>query len=497
VALDLQAVLEHPVLAHSSPEVLAGVPAGRLVRWVHSSDIYDIAPLLRGGELLLTTGLGLETSDPEQRRDYVRALAERDVAGVALELSQSFGEVPAEMVEEARLLDLPLVALRRVYPFVEVTEQINSAILESSISRLRHSDEVGRALARVLAERGGIEALATSLAALLGRPVVVTDALGSAVAVAAEDAETLLARPSASVAVTADDLLLGGLVVGEGDTDPALLEAALDRAPEFLAIELLRGGPQSLLSGREGRAVLRDLLAGGRGATAALASFASRARVRREARWCGVAIDTAAGQPGLVVAQDLGRAVGARVIAAELEDRTFALLATAPATTFEDLSARLRSVAGSARVLVAVGPVVDLDGAGRSLRAAGQAVRLDEAPRPAGTLLVAEELVVQRLLAGLPDRRQLEDLVEEQLGDLLRSPNGETLVHTLEQYLACGCSKAATARALHLRRQSVHQRLARAATRLGHDVTAPDRHTALRLALAARAALGQATTVPD
>lgn len=492
MALDLRDVLAHPVFAHSSPVVLAGNPRGRDVRWVHSSDIYDIAPLLRGGELLLTTGLGLETADPEHRRSYVRALAERHVAGVALELAQSFREVPDEMVAEARAVDLCLVALPRIYPFVEVTEQINSAILESSINRLRHSDEVGRALARVLAERGGVDALAATLADLLGRELVVTDSLGAPVAVVSSDPDTLLARPAASVAVTAEELLLGGLVVGraEGPADTALLEAALDRAPEFLAIELLRSGQQALLSGREGRDVLRDLLAGGGGSTSAVASFASRARIRRDARWCGLAIDPTAGQRGLAVAQDLGRAVGARVIAADLEDRTFALLATAPSTTAEDLHPRLRPVVESAAAVVAVGPQVTIEGTGRSLRAADQSVRLPRSgPRPAGALLVADELVVPRLLGGLPDRARLEDLVEEQLGDLLRSPHGETLVATLEQYLDCGCSKAATARALHLRRQSVHQRLARATARLGHDITAPERHTALRLALAARETL--------
>ena len=32
--------------------------AGRQVRWVHSTEVYEVAPLLRGGELLLTTGAG-------------------------------------------------------------------------------------------------------------------------------------------------------------------------------------------------------------------------------------------------------------------------------------------------------------------------------------------------------------------------------------------------------------------------------------------------------
>jgi hypothetical protein len=46
---------------------------------------------------------------------------------------------------------------------------------------------------------------------------------------------------------------------------------------------------------------------------------------------------------------------------------------------------------------------------------------------------------------------------------LLRTRNAATLLNALDHYLASGGSKAATARALHLRRQPVHQRLARVA----------------------------------
>ena len=71
VALTLADVLAHPALVQCRPAVLAGDPTTRTVRWVHSSDIYEIAPLLRGGELLLTTGLGLVDSTPDELRAYV------------------------------------------------------------------------------------------------------------------------------------------------------------------------------------------------------------------------------------------------------------------------------------------------------------------------------------------------------------------------------------------------------------------------------------------
>ena len=488
MALTLAAVLRHPALQKSRPQLLAGDPATRTVRWVHSSEIYDIARLLRGGELLLTTGLGLERSSTEQRRAYVRALAEKEIAGLALELSDSFSEVPPEMVEEAGRLDLPFVALREIYPFVEVTEQINSAILDSSIVRLRHAHDVGRALSLVLAERGGLDSLTGTLSELVSRPVVLTDATGVVLAAAADDPHGVLRSPSATAPVTADGVLLGGLVVGSGVSSNDLLQAAMDRAPEIFALEVLRGRSQPLLTGRDRRDLLGHMLSGGSEDPGALEAHASASRIRGDVMWAGLAIGSSVESRGLSLAQDVAREAGVPVLAAQVEGMAYALVALPGAEPYEAMTRVHKALRSAPGPVTAVGPVVSITSAGRSLRSARQALQLADTGRAGHRPRVAQDLVVERLLSAVDDPRHLADLVDEQLGVLLRAPKAETLVRTLEAYLDCGCSKAATARVLHLRRQSVHQRLARIADLMGHDLDEPRRQTALRLALAARGA---------
>ena len=488
MALSLRTVLDHAVFTYSGARVLAGDPATGSVRWVHSSDIYDIAPLLRGGELLLTTGLGLADRTPEERRAYVRSLAASDVAGLALELAGPFDAVPEEMVEEAARVGLCLLALPEVYPFVEVTEQVNSAILESSVVRLQHRDEVGRALSRVLVRRGGLEGLVRSLAGILRSPVVLTDTQGEVLLAAAEDPQGVLTEPRASAAVIADGLLLGGLLVGHGDADDELLAAALERSPEFFALEALRTRDGTSLLALERRALLRRLRDAVAGAEDDLAHQVHPARRRPGTLWAGLAVDGAT-EAGLGVVDLITRRTGVHTVAAELDGVVVALVAATPGVGREELAARLGDVPPPAGLRLALGPVGGVDAAGRSLRAACQTLAL-----PAGTwsgrrVVRAADLVVERLLAAVPQPLALADLVEEQLGDLARGRGGAVLVRTLEEYLAHGCSKAATARALRLRRQSVHQRLARVTALLGYDVTAPERQTALRLALAARTVL--------
>jgi purine catabolism regulator len=284
-------------------------------------------------------------------------------------------------------------------------------------------------------------------------------------------------------------LLLGGLLVGHGDTDEELLAAALDRSPEFFALEALRTREGTSVPALERRALLRRLRDGAGGGVEELAQHVPAARTRADTPWVGLAVDGATEQAALGVVDLLTRRAGVSTLAAELDGVVVALVAGSPGLGRDELATRLASAAPVSGPRLAVGPVVGAEAAGRSLRAACQALALPVACWSGLRLVRAADLVVERVLAEVPDPLPLADLVEEQLGELLCGPGGPTLVRTLEEYLASGCSKAATARALHLRRQSVHQRLGRINALLGYDVTTPDRQAALRLAFAARALL--------
>ncbi|MGW2569743.1 PucR family transcriptional regulator [Streptomyces sp. NPDC001537] len=134
-ALTLREVLDLDPVRASEPALLAGEGAlDRPVRWVHSSEVYEGANFLDGGELLLTNGFGLMDADEEVRRRYVRELAARGAAGLAVEVGRSLPQMPPEVVDEARRLGLPLLALHRVVPFVRLTEAANRAIVARGLA---------------------------------------------------------------------------------------------------------------------------------------------------------------------------------------------------------------------------------------------------------------------------------------------------------------------------------------------------------------------------
>lgn len=83
-------VLDLDALKRGAPQVVAG-SAGleRPVRWVHISELADIAGMLHGGELVLTTGVMLP-EDREALARYIDDLADVDAAGLVVELGRRY-----------------------------------------------------------------------------------------------------------------------------------------------------------------------------------------------------------------------------------------------------------------------------------------------------------------------------------------------------------------------------------------------------------------------
>ncbi len=129
--LTLREVLDLDVVRRGAPFVVAG--AARLdvpVRWVHAVEQTDIGRLLRGGELVLSTGIALPDS-AVGLAEYVGALADVGVAGLAVELGRRYtAALPPALVTAAEARSLPLVELRREVAFIEITEAVHARIID-------------------------------------------------------------------------------------------------------------------------------------------------------------------------------------------------------------------------------------------------------------------------------------------------------------------------------------------------------------------------------
>ena len=141
--LTLREVLDLDVVRRGQPQVMAA--ADRLdapVRWVHAAELADVGRLLRGGELLLSTGIALPDS-AAGLTDYVDGLAAAGVAGLAIELGRRYtGTLPSPLVAAAEAHGLPLVAFGREVAFVEITEAVHAQIIDAQLTALRAAQRI-------------------------------------------------------------------------------------------------------------------------------------------------------------------------------------------------------------------------------------------------------------------------------------------------------------------------------------------------------------------
>ncbi|BCB78480.1 hypothetical protein Pflav_048900 [Phytohabitans flavus] len=158
---------------HGEPRVVAG-EAGldRPVRWVHAAEVPDIASLLNGGELVLTTGIGLPADDAGVRA-FIADLADVGVAGLVVELGRRYtSSVPRVMVAAAQRRGMPLVELRRATPFVRITEAVHALIVDAQLTELRATEEIHQRFTELSVEGAEPADVVHQAAALAGCPVV-------------------------------------------------------------------------------------------------------------------------------------------------------------------------------------------------------------------------------------------------------------------------------------------------------------------------------------
>jgi purine catabolism regulator len=121
--------------------------AGAHVRWVHSTELPDPTPWLKGGELLLSTGIQL--TGPKSQRELIERLADHEIAGLGFGTGFAHKRLPAALVNAARARRFPLFEVPYELPFIAITERAFAQLLDERYELLQRT-MVGDVLAEVL-----------------------------------------------------------------------------------------------------------------------------------------------------------------------------------------------------------------------------------------------------------------------------------------------------------------------------------------------------------
>jgi PucR family transcriptional regulator, purine catabolism regulatory protein len=118
------------------------------VRWVHSTELPDPTPWLKGGELLLTTGIQLDRA--KVQRELIERLADHQIAGLGFGTGFTHKRLPAALLTAARKREFPLFEVPYELPFIAITERAFAQLVNERYEMLQRN-MAGDVLAEALA----------------------------------------------------------------------------------------------------------------------------------------------------------------------------------------------------------------------------------------------------------------------------------------------------------------------------------------------------------
>jgi purine catabolism regulator len=522
----LAEVLSLMDLRAADPVVITGKEQlGRRVRWVHVSELVDIASLLQGSELILTTGIALPATMPELRR-YVATLCEAGATGLVLELGRRYIEAPPELVAACTLRNLPLIVLHREVPFVKVTEAIASLIIRGQDDALRAANEAHQVFTSLCIRGASCEEIVREVAKIGRCPVVFEDALHRVIAWddggagtgdiltdwASRSRNAVTRRPTdvpdsegwLVASVEAHSQVWGRLVIIPDSGPTASQRMLLERGATALALVQLLERNREALELQSQRSVLRDIID---------QKYVSRQDILRRVETLGVPL---AHRVAVAIQVDLpvdsmpaprrehhrhrqvetmlalARDVGLEALACSLGESKVGIMACASseadlAPLLQRFAIRVHDQYGEGNAVVSIGSYVsDVTQIARSFNEAGHVAGAAKS-QAHRVLFKLPDTQLRGLLYILGADARLQSFVERTLGSLLEldARTGSQHLDTLRHYLQNSHNKSVAAERAHISRQSLYQRLSGIERILGVDLQSSETCASLYVAVLA------------
>ena len=485
--------------------------ADRPVRWVHSSELEDPTAWLKGGELILTTGMGVGETVAKQRA-YVRRLVDAGVAGLGFGLGFGHEKTPRALVTEAGKHGFPLFEVPYPVPFIAITEAVFTRVVAEQYDTLQRAVDAEHVLTRAVLEGAGVEGVARSLADVVDGWALVLDLHGMPLAATDPDAEARreriwdevrTSRPEAATfsltmldegfhvwvqPVGAQGRIEAFLAVGTREQPSQLDRIVAGHALSLFAIELAKSRAVAEAE-RRLQGDFLDELARGELPPAEAARGLVRFGFGRDAGVFVVAIEPVDGgiEPArlaLAATDHCSRRDGGFLISAGAEGISILL----PASDALELPEFVKGI--SQRVDVELragaGSAVDAGSVGRSLREARYALQVCrlEGWQHAGF----EQLGTYRLLLSMTEPDALRAFADALLAplDAYDADHGGELLASLQAFLQHNARWETAASQLYVHRHTLRYRMRKVEELTGRDLTNSFDRMEFWLALRAR-----------
>lgn len=524
----MRTMLSLDVLADGQPEVLAALGSlDRPVRWVHVAEVHDLADLLGGHEVVLTTGLPLigPAADPGR---FITQLAEYEACGLVVELGPDLPTLPAELIADAERWQVPLIALHSPVRFVSITEAVHRLIVGEQYRGLEFAQRTHEVFTDLSLDSADTSAILREAARLIDAPLALEDVGHRVVDLAhhgrgsgllLEDWEERSRRapvrdepgPSGPEAWLTCPVGLRGspwgrIVAPEVTGDPAEAAMVLQRAAQALQLSRLVERDATRLQFQAQESLIQELIDGRLPESDALA----RARAlgmhpgtagylpvvalfdpplptdeiarQRQARTHVETVSAAVRDSGLsAITGGIGHArVGIILALGSATAEDAALTSISSALQRSDDTATPAPVLGVGRSTRTLGVAASLMGTTSHVAQAARAL-----PSPTLPWFRSTDVRLRGLVAQLQDDDRLLRFAESELGPLLthEAEQQSGLLDLLRSFVQLRGNKTALAQSAHISRQALYGRLHKLESILQVNLDESDSQLSLGVAL--------------
>lgn len=146
----------------------------KYVNWVTILEVLDDIEQLEKGELLLTTAFDL-LPNTDLIKTLIPKLAQKGLAGIAIQTGYYLEEIPKEMIEAGNKLDFPIIEIPKTTTFSDITKTVHKHIINKQFQKIQHSENLYRKLTDIAVNNEGLKPIAKAVNALTNGHIMIFD----------------------------------------------------------------------------------------------------------------------------------------------------------------------------------------------------------------------------------------------------------------------------------------------------------------------------------
>jgi PucR family transcriptional regulator, purine catabolism regulatory protein len=141
-----------------------------IVKWTHIIESEKFISSLNGGELILTTGIGL-ASHAYANLSFIEQLMNKQVAAICIELGNTFRSISPEIKKLSDEKNIPIIVFPGIVKFVDITHDIHKFMVNSHYETLNRLYKLSKRFNELSLLPNGILKILQELHTNFGKPI--------------------------------------------------------------------------------------------------------------------------------------------------------------------------------------------------------------------------------------------------------------------------------------------------------------------------------------